>query len=259
MGTAKTDRRKTKSRSGAIEGTRLELTLAAEKVFALNGLRGGTLRQIREEAGQKNESVIHYHFGSREAIIESVLQLRSRPMDEQRHAMLREMREQNGGELLSMQQVVACCILPLAHYLLDDGEVEGYYIRFLSQMRMDRATWLRFRGLHGTGLNDCLKVIRELKPYLPSAIIDQRFASMIYMHLNSLAAIEQIRSQKLQGFRREEGWVRIQDLITTGVAIFEAPLSPATLTAIQRIGADPLYTDVSMCRQLDEDDWPPRR
>ncbi|MGB1203311.1 MAG: TetR/AcrR family transcriptional regulator, partial [Alloalcanivorax venustensis] len=140
-----------KSKSGAKNGTRLDLTLAAEKVFALNGLHGATLRQIREEAGQKNESVIHYHFGSREAIIESILHLRSKPMDEARTAMLEQIRTENNGVPLSSEQIARCCLFPLAHYLLDGQQAPGYYMRFLAQLRVNRSAWRQFSGLHDRG------------------------------------------------------------------------------------------------------------
>ncbi|ASK35671.1 hypothetical protein CEK62_15420 [Alcanivorax sp. N3-2A] len=251
MADAKNKSRPTKSRSGEINGTKLELTLAAEKVFAMNGLRGATLRQIREEAGQKNESVIHYHFGSREAIIESILNLRSNPIDAERLAMLAELRSKNNGLPLSSMVIAETCIMPLARYVLDNDE-PGYYLRFLVQLRMDRNAWRRFNGLHGEGSQNSRKALHEAKPYMPVAILDQRYVSMQYMHINGLAAIEQVKSEKKGGFRLDEGWIRVDDMITTAAAIFDAPLSPSTLAAIQEADARhamPTYMGVAMDQQ----------
>lgn len=242
--------------AGAITGTKLELTLAAERVFALHGLSGATLRQIREEAGQKNESVIHYHFGSREAIIESILHLRSKPMDEQRFALMEVARRENNGTPLSGAQISRCCLMPLAHYVLDDNE-PGYYMRFLASLRSDRRAWRRFVGLHDGALNECLREMHRAKPYMPTSILDQRFVSMLYIHLNGMAAIEQIQETKGGAFRPEEGWIRVEDLIATGAAIYDAPLSPATVVAIQKAGEHhpmPSYMNVAMTRQYDGDD-----
>jgi AcrR family transcriptional regulator len=250
-----------KPKRSAKNGTRLDLTLAAEKVFALNGLHGATLRQIREEAGQKNESVIHYHFGSRDAIIESILHLRSKPMDDARMAMIEQQRSENNGVPLSSWQIARCCILPLAHYLLDAGQAPGYYMRFLVQLRVDRSAWRQFSGLHDQGLNESIKAMREAKPYLPTSILDQRFVSMMYMHLNGMAAIEQIQGEKPEQFRREEAWIRVQDLIATAAAFMDAPLSPETVTAIQSATASqPMdtYTDVALRREQSDEDWPLR-
>mgnify|MGYP000049165112 CR=1 FL=1 len=262
MGTSKGKQSTDKNKGGIPGGTRLELTLAAEKVFALNGLRGATLREIREEAGQKNESVIHYHFGSRDAIIESILHLRSKPMDDARIEMIEQLRVESNGVPLSSWQVASCCILPLAHYLLDEEQSPGYYMRFLAQLRVDRAAWRQFSGLHDRGLNESLKAMREAKPYLPTSILDQRFVSMMYMHLNSMAAIEHIQGEKPEHFRREEAWIRVQDLITTAAVFMDAPLSPETVMAIQAAAASqPLatYTDVALQREQGEEDWPLRQ
>ena len=48
------------------------ILLAAERLLAEYGMHGASLRQISEAAGQKNTSAIHYHFGSREQLIEAV-------------------------------------------------------------------------------------------------------------------------------------------------------------------------------------------
>ena len=49
------------------EATRELLMVAAERLFAMNGVEGVTLREIQTAAGQANASVITYHFGRRPA------------------------------------------------------------------------------------------------------------------------------------------------------------------------------------------------
>src|SRR5690606_5531463 len=113
MAAARKPTRRKKSEAEEISGTKLELTLAAAKVSAMNGVQGASRRQIREEAGQKNESAIHYYFGSREAIIESILAMRSKPIDADRHAMFEEARRQAAGKPLSTEQIMRCGMMPL--------------------------------------------------------------------------------------------------------------------------------------------------
>ena len=38
--------------------------VTAERLFAMNGVEGVSLREIQAAAGQSNSSVITYHFGS---------------------------------------------------------------------------------------------------------------------------------------------------------------------------------------------------
>ena len=49
------------------EATRELLMVTAERLFAMNGVEGVSLREIQAAAGQSNSSVITYHFGSRQA------------------------------------------------------------------------------------------------------------------------------------------------------------------------------------------------
>ena len=53
--------------------TRTGLLLAAERLFALQGVAATTIRQINAAAGQRNQSAIHYHFGSRDGILDAIM------------------------------------------------------------------------------------------------------------------------------------------------------------------------------------------
>ena len=53
-------------RSGA---TRERLILAAEELFARDGLDAVSLRQVNTAAGQRNASAAHYHFGSKQGMV----------------------------------------------------------------------------------------------------------------------------------------------------------------------------------------------
>jgi AcrR family transcriptional regulator len=50
----------------------LRIVLAAERLFALHGIDGVSLRQISAEAGSSNNSAVHYHFGSKEGLIAAI-------------------------------------------------------------------------------------------------------------------------------------------------------------------------------------------
>src|SRR5438105_6212398 len=54
----------------------LRLVLTAERLFALHGIDGVSLRQIATEAGSANNSAVHYHFGSKEGLIAAIFQHR---------------------------------------------------------------------------------------------------------------------------------------------------------------------------------------
>src|SRR2546429_3278612 len=56
--------------------TKEQLVLTAERLFALHGLDGVSLRQISTEAGNANNSAVQYHFGSKERLIQAIFEYR---------------------------------------------------------------------------------------------------------------------------------------------------------------------------------------
>ena len=50
----------------------LRLVVTAERLFALHGIDGVSLRQIAAEAGSANNSAVHYHFGTKDGLIEAI-------------------------------------------------------------------------------------------------------------------------------------------------------------------------------------------
>ena len=57
-------------------GSALRLVLAAERLFALHGIDGVSLRQISVEAGSANNSAVHYHFGSKHSLVAAIFRHR---------------------------------------------------------------------------------------------------------------------------------------------------------------------------------------
>ncbi len=63
------------------------LVLAAERLFAERGIDGVSLRSVMAAAGA-NVSSVHYHFGSKEALVETLIRRRSDAVAARRMAML---------------------------------------------------------------------------------------------------------------------------------------------------------------------------
>jgi AcrR family transcriptional regulator len=66
-----------------VSGTRERILAAAERLFAERGIAGVSLRTIVTEVGA-NAAAIHYHFGSKEALIEAVFARRATQIAEAR-------------------------------------------------------------------------------------------------------------------------------------------------------------------------------
>jgi AcrR family transcriptional regulator len=54
--------------------TRQQLIDAGRRLFARNGVYQTPLKQIVEDAGQKNSSALHYHFGGRGGLLAAIIE-----------------------------------------------------------------------------------------------------------------------------------------------------------------------------------------
>lgn len=88
--------------------TREKLILVAIRMFAEQGFSGVSMRTINTEAGTRNSSAVHYHFGNKMGIIEAIMEKlheQLNPLFNRLHDDLDERFEQ--GELTVVDVVMA--------------------------------------------------------------------------------------------------------------------------------------------------------
>jgi AcrR family transcriptional regulator len=85
-----------------------------------------SLREIGAAAGQRNTGAARYHFGSKEALVDAVLQYRMVPINARREAMLAEV---DGNDLRGLTEAF---VYPLSEQLGDVGR-PSWYLRFVLQ------------------------------------------------------------------------------------------------------------------------------
>ncbi|MFC7877921.1 TetR/AcrR family transcriptional regulator [Isoptericola sp. NPDC057391] len=66
----------------------LALMAATERLVARSGLEGASSRAIVREAGQRNNSAVTYHFGTRQRMLDALYHWRSKPINEHRRRMV---------------------------------------------------------------------------------------------------------------------------------------------------------------------------
>lgn len=111
--------------------------MAAEKLLAEKGLGAVSTREIAREAGQKNHSAINYHFGSREALIEAILDYRMTPLNINRQRRINTLRAQ--GREDDYRGLLEVIVEPFAEELLLPPE-QSYYLQLLAQL-MSQQEW----------------------------------------------------------------------------------------------------------------------
>lgn len=91
---------------------------AAEKLFAEQGIADTSLRKVTSAAGV-NIAAVHYHFGSREALVQEVIRRRIDVLNERRLSLLRgiELRYETGKP--PVREIMEALLLPAFEMALE--------------------------------------------------------------------------------------------------------------------------------------------
>ncbi|MEN8181657.1 MAG: TetR/AcrR family transcriptional regulator [Myxococcota bacterium] len=95
----------------APRSTRERILDAAERLFAEQGISGTPLRALTAEAGV-NLAAVHYHFGSKERLLDAVVERRARPVNEQRLRELEVLEEGAGTRAPEVEEILTAFLAP---------------------------------------------------------------------------------------------------------------------------------------------------
>lgn len=162
--------------------TRESLVRAAAQLFADKGIDATRSRDILATAGQANDSAIGYHFGSRQGLLEAVLDRHIERMERARAADLPRL------ETADLLTLVDALVRPTAEELLTpDGR---RFLRIIVQLS-GRAGVRSHRvpaPLRGTALARQLDLLEAaLDPDLPQEVRRERVAAVILLLTATLA------------------------------------------------------------------------
>src|SRR5579871_2566826 len=129
--------------------TKERILNTAEKLFAEQGYSGTSLRSVIAEAGV-NLAAVHYHFRSKEALLEAVFLRRAEPANLERIAMLDALERETGNRPPEVERVIEAFVLP-AFRAAHDPERGGPVFRRM----MGRA-----KGGQDEGFDDALDLWR---------------------------------------------------------------------------------------------------
>jgi AcrR family transcriptional regulator len=93
--------------------TRDKLMDAARRLYAERGVDNVSLAEVVREAGQRNTSAIHYHFGSREQLLAAIMEPQVQPLRDRRDELLDKARRQPGPE--PVVEAIVRPLVELAH------------------------------------------------------------------------------------------------------------------------------------------------
>ncbi len=109
--------------------TKEQILDAAEMLFAEHGIEAVPLRKIIAEAGV-NSAAIHYHFGSKEALVKAVFARRFDPLNRERLTLLDRVIEKAGDGPIAVEDILYAVVAPPMK--LGPGTEEGARFRRLA-------------------------------------------------------------------------------------------------------------------------------
>jgi len=223
----------TKRKSVAREQTRNQLILAAEKLFAESGIDGVSLRQINLEAGQKNSSAAHYHFGSKDSLILAIYKHRMAHVNERRIAALDKIEAADDGS--DVRALIGSIVFPIVEEIDADNSGSNY-IRFMAQAighpQLDLVEL--WRQEHSGGLARTLDLLRTALPEIPDTILGQRFGLAFEQIVHSLADREKLRRAANNTFEIDAS-LFVSNLVDSISGAMAAPVSAETRAELDRL------------------------
>jgi AcrR family transcriptional regulator len=194
--------------------------VAAERLFAEQGMHGVSNRQISEAAGQGNNAAACYHFGSRADLLRAI---------EARHrAAIDELRQRKLDSIPSTPQLrdwIGVLVYPLTEHLEALGTTTSY-ARFAAQVMADPAC----RDLVGSDAMTSelmLKTVRGINrtlPDHPKRVRAGRWTMARNLLMHTCAEIEGERARSRPP--ASSSWSMVaEELVTALVGLWEAPVA----------------------------------
>jgi AcrR family transcriptional regulator len=167
--------------------TRIALIEAAEKMFADSGVEAVSTRQIGAAIGSLNNTVVAYHFGSKDALIEAIYRYRLPQIESRRSELLAQ--AEAFGEAAKLPRILRALWLPLFEQVNDSGQ--HTYARFLRSMM--REGIFRTRQIITSDFPTAATMVERIRPALPfgpGEIWDLRWQLAASMVLDALTHID---------------------------------------------------------------------
>ena len=204
-------------------GGELALILSAERLFAERGVEGVSLREVNQAANQKNISATHYHFGSRQGLVDAVLRHRLPELDRRRGQFLRTDMQSKG-----LRFYLEAFVAPLLAEL-EPREEGNYFIRFMQQYERVSSNYETVMRLTPASVEIYTR-IEALIFYLPEPVRAMRIRYLINMIHSVLATAEERMGAGLLDFA--EIALTASNMLDMFVAALGAPVSAETIARL---------------------------
>ncbi|MQY17978.1 TetR/AcrR family transcriptional regulator [Nocardia macrotermitis] len=202
---------------------RERILLAAERLIAERG-QSVPLRDIAAAAGQRNNSAVQYHFGSRDGLIEAVVEQRMATLELRRLELLAERAAADAPD--GVHELLEALVVPMFELRSQHGI--GYYARFLEQIRTHPAVTdeANLRGTRRTSVRVIMHRLDRALPELPPALRLRRLRTLPTVLFSLLADHERAIEDDRVAADDTTAWSELIDMLA---GVLTAPVAAPRL------------------------------
>lgn len=194
----------------AADRAKQQLILAAITLFAEHGVDSVPLRMINREAGARNNSALHYHFGSKMGLIKAVNDFIQKAFDEVRDAELALLERDAGTGEATVDQVMR--VFTGAYVQIIEGHEWGYAaVRTIARMDFDANVQVHavLSDSAGASLQRFARILKPLLPELSEPEFRHRYNFLVNSIVLGFAGYRNFHQSYL-------GNLRVKDLSHLG-------------------------------------------
>ncbi len=192
----------------------------AERLFAEQGMESVSLRTINTEAGY-SVAALHYHFGTRDKLIDALISRRQTPIMARRKEFLDELEKEERPDIYRITEAL---VLPMAEPILENPELGLRTIKFFFRTYIDQASYGQTKDIIEESHRIFNGLLKRALPEIDQALLHQRWVIASELTFQGLANIDNVMtirsgSSQIENYRHYVN--RLIDFIAGGIAAEE--------------------------------------
>jgi len=194
---------------------------SAERLFSERGIDGVSLREITTDSGV-NSAALHYHFGSKIAVLERIFERRALPIAEQRERLLSALKTNRHGQA-EVEDILYAFLRPALEM---QDSADGDSFRLLRARLAFEREEVRRRVLDKTfnkSSQMALKALSRALPHLSAEELHWRFHFLLGSMVYTMAQPGRIESLSGEKINTRDWEKALERLVTFAAAGFRAP------------------------------------
>jgi len=193
----------------------------AEKLFSERGVDGVSLREITSTSGV-NSASLHYHFGSKMAVLESIFELRAQPIADMRVALLSQIKVNRQGRPV-LEDVLYAFLKPAFDSLNTEQGAAFTLLRARLSFEREEVRRQVLDKTFNESSRQTLKALAQALPDLPAEELHWRFHFLLGSMVYTMAMPGRIESLTEDKVDSSDGPTALEQLVKFAAAGFRAP------------------------------------